>query len=92
MPTVIYDYNKCTGVGECADMCPVEILEVSENGNWCKPIDDEVDNEEAIEEFQEKVENEDGPVDVTIEFELPECTACLVCENSCPHDAIKVEE
>jgi NAD-dependent dihydropyrimidine dehydrogenase PreA subunit len=26
--TITVDYDKCTGVGDCVDMCPVEVFEV----------------------------------------------------------------
>lgn len=91
MATVIFDYSKCEGVGECVEQCPVEILELSENENWCKPIDDKVENQEAVDEFHDQVE-EKGSADVTIENEMPECVACMVCQEICPQDAITVEE
>ncbi len=91
MPFVIYDYNKCTGEGSCAEVCPVEILEVSENEKWCKPKDGEVENREAVKKFHDEVENEEGPADIRIENDMPECVECLSCEASCPHEAITIE-
>ncbi len=88
---VIYDYNKCTGDASCAEVCPVRILEESENGRWCKPRDEEVENREAVNEFHEKVKEKEDPVDLRIENEMPECVECLSCETSCPHEAISIE-
>jgi len=77
----------------CADVCPVEILEVSENKRWCKPVDENVENKEAVEEFHEKVEGEEhGAVNVVIANEMPECIACRACEAQCPHEALKIIE
>ncbi len=92
MAKLIFDYSKCEGIGECVDVCPVEVLETSENDNWCKPVDEEIDNEEAIDQFYDEVNDEDGAVDVVIENEVPECVACMACEASCPQEAITVEE
>ncbi len=91
MPTVVYDYNKCVGDASCADVCPVEILEESDNGNWCKPVDEEVDNQDAVDQFHEEVEDEEGQVDVVIENEMPECVECMACESACPEEAISIE-
>lgn len=92
MPKVVFDYSKCLGSGECVEVCPLDILEISENGRWCKPKDDEVDNKEAVEEFHRKVEREEhGKVNLVIEFDMPECIACRVCETVCPEQAIKIE-
>jgi NAD-dependent dihydropyrimidine dehydrogenase PreA subunit len=27
---ITVDYDKCTGVGDCVDMCPVEVFEVKD--------------------------------------------------------------
>lgn len=91
MPKVIFDYNKCDGQGECIDACPVDILELSDNGHWCKPIDDKVENQEAVEKFQDEVEEDENPVDAVIKNEMPECVACRVCVTACPNDAISIE-
>lgn len=92
MAKVIFDYNKCDGQGDCVDICPLDILEVSENGNWCKPIDDKVANEEAVKKFHEEVEDNESPVDVVIVNDMPECVACNVCIRECPNDAIEIEK
>ncbi|MEA1913501.1 MAG: 4Fe-4S dicluster domain-containing protein [candidate division WOR-3 bacterium] len=90
MPKVIYDYNKCTGEAECADACPVDILESSENGRWCKPVDDEVENKDELDKYYKEVEPNDSS-DLTLEFEMPSCIECQACVSSCPEDAIKIE-
>jgi NAD-dependent dihydropyrimidine dehydrogenase PreA subunit len=93
MPKVVYDYGKCVGVGSCIEVCPMEVLELSGNGRWCKPVDEKVENKKAVKEFHEKVEGEEhGRVNVVIENEMPECIACRVCEAQCPHEAIKIVE
>ncbi len=91
LPLVIYDYNKCTGDGSCAEVCPVKILEKSENKKWCKPKDHEVKNRDAVNKFHEEVEDEENPVDIKIKNNMPECVECLSCEASCPQEAIKIE-
>ncbi len=88
---MIYDYDKCTGDGSCAKVCPVMILEESKNGRWCKPKDGEVKNREAVKKFHEQVEDEEDSVDLRIENNMPECVECLSCETSCPHEAISIE-
>lgn len=93
MPKVIFDYSKCKGSGDCVENCPLELLELSENKRWCKAKDDKVENKDAVKDFHEKVENkENGQVDLKIEFELPECVECLVCETACPEEAVKIGE
>lgn len=93
MPKVIFDYSKCLGTGDCVEICPLELLEVSENKRWCKPVDEKVENKEAVEEFHQKVEKkEHGKVDFKIEFDMPECILCMACETACPESAISIEE
>jgi NAD-dependent dihydropyrimidine dehydrogenase PreA subunit len=31
MPRVIIDEEKCTGCGECVDVCPAEVLELQDD-------------------------------------------------------------
>lgn len=92
MPKVLFDYSKCAGIGECANSCPMGLLEVSVNKRWCKPVDDKVANKEAVTEFHEKVGNQQDTVNTTIENELPDCIVCGVCETVCPNQAITVKE
>jgi len=92
MSKVVFDYSKCAGIGECANSCPMGLLEVSANKRWCKPVDDKVANKEAVKEFHEKVENQQDAVNVTIENELPDCIVCRVCETVCPNQSITVKE
>lgn len=93
MQKVIFDYSKCLGTGECIEVCPVQLLEVSENGRWCKPKDDVVENREAVEEFHQKVERkEHGEANLEIKFDIPECIVCRVCETVCPEGAVRIEE
>ncbi len=92
MPTVVYNYNKCNGNGACAEVCPVNILEVSGNKRWCKPKDDKVTNKGAVKQFHEKVEKSNKQVNVVIRNDMPECILCKACESSCPESAITMEE
>lgn len=90
MPKVIYDYSKCTGLADCAEACPVEILEASESGRWCKPVDDEVKNKEVIEQYHREVEpNESSKL--VLAFDMPECIECQACVASCTLGAIEIE-
>lgn len=90
MPKVIYNYGKCTGLGDCVDVCPVEILETSKNGNWCKPVDSEVENKDALEKYKKEVEPKDSST-LVIEFDMPECIECMACVSACSQDAIEIE-
>ncbi len=38
--TITVDYDKCTGAGDCVDMCPVEIFEVVDGKAVVKNIDE----------------------------------------------------
>ena len=69
MPIVIYDYGKCTGLAECAENCPVDILEASDNGNWCKPVDDEVENKDALDKYYAEVDSNDES-DLVLRFDF----------------------
>jgi ferredoxin len=90
MPIVIYDYSKCTGVAECAESCPVDILEGSANGRWCKPVDDEVENNEVLQKYYDEVDQNDSS-DLILRFEMPSCIECRTCEAVCPESAIEIE-
>lgn len=90
MPKVIYNYSKCTGIADCADACPVEILECSESGRWCKPVDDEVKNKVALDKYYKEVNLEDSST-LVIDFDMPECIECQACIASCPKGAIEIE-
>ncbi|MFX1465365.1 MAG: indolepyruvate ferredoxin oxidoreductase subunit alpha [Promethearchaeota archaeon] len=37
---ITVDYDKCTGVGDCVDMCPVEIFEVVDGKAVVKNVDE----------------------------------------------------
>ncbi|MEO0294204.1 MAG: 4Fe-4S binding protein [candidate division WOR-3 bacterium] len=90
MAKVIYDYSKCTGLAHCADACPVDILEGSKNGRWCKPVDEEVENKEALDKYYKEVEPNESS-NLVLEFKMPECIECQACVASCPKNAIEVE-
>lgn len=90
MPKVIYDYSKCTGLADCADACPVDILEGSENGRWCKPVDDEVENKEELDKYYEEVDSKDSS-SLVLKFDMPECIECMVCVAACSENAIEIE-
>lgn len=90
MPKVYYYYSKCKGLGNCVEACPIDILEMSADEKWGKPVDGEVDNQDALEQYYEKVEGKND-ADLTLEFDLHECIQCMACVVSCTADAIKVE-
>ncbi len=92
MPYVVYDYSKCTGEAQCVAVCPVQILETSPDGKWCKAIDEHVENKEAVEAFHEKVEPNDPPVNIRIWNDMPSCIFCQACVAACPTGAIEVYE
>lgn len=89
-PDVIYDYTKCKGSGECVDVCPVTILELSPDGKWCKAIDQYVTNKEAVEAYHSQVEKSKDPVPIKIHNEMPDCIACMACVTACPEQALEV--
>ena len=90
MPKVIYDYSKCTGLADCAEACPVEILEASASGRWCKPVDEEVRNKEILEKYHKEVEPNDSSK-LVLSFDMPECIECQACVASCTLGAIEIE-
>jgi|AntAceMinimDraft_17_1070374.scaffolds.fasta_scaffold04581_3 ferredoxin len=90
MSKVVFDYNKCTGAGDCVDACPAQILEVSENKKWCKMIDDNVEDQEAVKKFHNEVENADAPVNIIIKNETSDCLGCRACEDACESSAIEI--
>ena len=90
MAVILFDYNKCKGSGVCVRECPMDLLEVTQDGRWCKPKDEEVDNTDSVEEFYEMI---GGKSDLKIiTFELENCAECYSCETSCPEEAIEVKE
>ncbi len=90
MPIVIYDYSKCTGVAECAESCPVDILAASNSGRWCKPVDDEVENKDALGKYYDEVDPNDES-ELVLRFEMPSCIECMACVAVCPEEAIEIE-
>ena len=90
MPIVAYDYSKCTGEMQCVAVCPVQILEGTPDGKWCKAIDDLVENKEAVEAFHQRVEPYENPVMLRIWNDMPSCILCQACVVACPTGAIEV--
>ncbi|MCK4421628.1 4Fe-4S binding protein [candidate division WOR-3 bacterium] len=90
MALVIYDFSKCTGAGECADACPVDILDTSKNERWCKPVNDEVSNKDVLQKYLDEVEPNDAST-LILKFDMPSCIGCGACVNVCPEDALEVE-
>jgi NAD-dependent dihydropyrimidine dehydrogenase PreA subunit len=90
MPKVIYDYSKCTGLAACADACPVEILEGSKSGRWCKPVDNEVTNKKELDKYYKEVDSNDSSK-LVLKFDMPGCIECQACVASCSKNAIEIE-
>jgi NAD-dependent dihydropyrimidine dehydrogenase PreA subunit len=38
--TIIIDYEKCTGAGECVTVCPVDIFSLENEKAVCKNVDE----------------------------------------------------
>jgi ferredoxin len=91
MAIVVFDYSKCKGKGECVRKCSLDLLELDQDGRWCKPKNDEVDDEEALKEFREKVFGKEES-DAKIVFSLANCAECYSCEKFCPEQAVEVKE
>jgi NAD-dependent dihydropyrimidine dehydrogenase PreA subunit len=90
MPKVIYDYSKCTGLADCADACPVEILEGNSSGRWCKPVDKEVTNKDTLKKYYDEVDPNDSST-LVLKFDMPECIECQACVAACSKNAIEIE-
>ncbi len=71
------DPAKCTGCGDCAQVCPVEVV---------NPFDEKLSKRKAIYiEFPQAV-----PIVYTIDYE--HCTGCGSCERACEPNAISFLE
>jgi len=75
MPIIKIDYDLCTSCDVCVDQCTIRLL-VSEDG-LAKPRGDRV----------EDTRRKGG----TVEYDAPGCSACRICEISCPVEAIVIE-
>ena len=90
MAVIVFYYNKCNGNGICVRECSSDLLVVTQDGQWCKPKDEEVGNSSAVKEFNEMIR---GKSDFKkIAFELENCAECYRCETSCPAEAIELRE
>ena len=89
-PDVVYDYSKCDGNGQCVQVCPVQILELSQDKQWCKAIDGYVDNKEAVEAFHSMVDGKQGPIPIKIHNSMSACLGCAACVAACPNGAIEI--
>ncbi len=89
-PDVVYDYSKCTGNGQCVQVCPVQILELTADKRWCKAIDGYVDNKEAAEAFHSQVEGKKDAVPIKIHNAMSACLGCAACVAACPEGAINI--
>ncbi len=75
--TKYVDPDECTGCGDCADVCPVEIP---------NEFDEELSTRKAIYvEYPQSV-----PLSYTIDYE--NCVGCGACERVCDAEAIKFLE
>ncbi|MBN2600024.1 MAG: CoB--CoM heterodisulfide reductase iron-sulfur subunit A family protein [Candidatus Thermoplasmatota archaeon] len=71
------DPDKCTGCGDCADVCPVDIV---------NPFDEKLSTRKAVYiEFPQAV-----PIVYTIDIE--NCVGCGSCDRVCEPDAISFLE
>jgi len=75
MPIIKIDYDLCTSCGLCVDLCTIRLL-VSEDG-LAKPRGDRVEDTRIT--------------GGTVEYDAPGCSACRICEISCPVEAIVIE-
>ncbi|MFW6064429.1 MAG: FAD-dependent oxidoreductase [Candidatus Natronoplasma sp.] len=75
--TKYVDPDECTGCGDCADVCPVEVP---------NEFDEELSTRKAIYvEYPQSV-----PLSYTIDYE--NCVGCGACERVCDAEAIKFLE
>jgi ferredoxin len=89
LPYVLINYSKCDGDGACVTSCPGSVFELWQK--WCKPADRFVKNTVALQGFQERIAQGNGPVSVAIRYHVPECFLCWQCIGACPRHAIDVE-
>jgi Pyruvate/2-oxoacid:ferredoxin oxidoreductase delta subunit len=75
MPIIRIDYDLCTSCDVCVDQCTIRLL-VSEDG-LAKPRGDRVEDTRRTRG--------------TVEYDAPGCSACRICEISCPVEAIVIE-